>query len=619
MTEIHRRRILVFCCGMACSASMALAQGRWTWVSPLPQGNELKKAIFAAGQYVAVGDLGAIVTSVDGSNWTTQDSGTTDELWDVTWGDGQYVAVGEAIVTSPDARHWTVRKSGFRYPLHGVAYGNGRFVAVGALQLWSRDGRSWTVEKRRPRSFLDGVAFGKGRFVAVGSFGGIETSVDGRRWTARRGTKKSLWGIAYGDGRFVAVSPEYSAGSRGAILTSRDGIRWTLQKAGTRRSAIDAVGVAYGGGRFVAVGLEGEILASAHGQVWHAVAAPEAAKSLASLRRGGPLDGISYCDRQFVAVGWAGAIFTSPDGSVWTPRTVTKVEAPLDVAFVGDRFVGVGKNGTIEDSADGESWTVQDSKTRADLVGIASGAGHTVAVGIGDDSAVVVTATDGGAWQPQTMKAICPSCSILRAVAFGNGRFVACGDPATILSSPDGSVWTREASDVTDDLSGPHGHTAEHLRSIAYGDGQFVIVGDEGSMLTSPDGKIWTPRITPGAIRRFAAVTWHDGTFVATGSFGTLWISRDGVAWHEAGSFVDDILSGLQGLTYGDGQFVGVGFGTIRTSTDGVTWLERRAIPAADLNRIAYGNGRFVAVGNGNVLVSRAETASDSAAPPPPP
>ncbi len=616
---------------MACSASMALAQDHWSWVSPLPQGNELKKAIFAAGQYVAVGDLGTIVTSPDGSNWTAQDSGTRDELWDVAWGHGQYVAVGAAILTSPDARHWTVRRSGLRYSLHGVAYGNGRFVATGDSSLWSRDGRSWTPAKRRPRSYLSGgVVFARGRFVAVGNYGGIETSADGRRWTARRGTKKSLYGIAYGDGRFVAVSAEFSGGTCGAILTSRDGVRWTVQVEGTPRSEIDAVGVAYGGGRFVTVGSDGDILTSAHGKGWHAVAVPDAARSqrplgvepychLANERMRASFQGVAYGHRQFVAVGAAGAIFTSPDGSVWTPRTVTELVAPFDVAFLGDRFVGVGRDGTIEASADGESWTAQDSKTKAALYGIASGEGHTVVIGDGDDGAVLVTSTGGGAWQPLAMQAICPSCRRLRAVAFGNGRFIVGGDRGTILSSPDAAVWTLAAANVFGDLTEPQWHTAEELQGLTYADGQFVAVGDLGSILTSTDGKAWTPRSTPRGMRHFAVVTYGHETFVAAGPYGTLWISRDGVDWREVGSPGGDVLNGLVGMTYGHGQFAGVGFGTIRTSTDGVTWRERSAIPAADLKRIAYGNGRFVAVGNGNVLVSRAETTSDAAATSPPP
>jgi photosystem II stability/assembly factor-like uncharacterized protein len=172
---------------------------------------------------------------------------------------------------------------------------------------------------------------------------------------------------------------------------------------------------------------------------------------------------------------------------------------------------------------------------------------------------------------------------------------------------------------VFGDLTEPQWHTAEELQGVTYGDGQFVAVGDLGSILTSTDGKTWTPRSTPRGMRHFAAVTYGDGTFVAAGPFGTLWISRDGIDWRQVGSPGGDILNGLQGLTYGHGQFAGVGFGTVLASIDGVTWIERSAIPAAHLQRIAYGNGRFVAVGHGNVLVASADAASDAAGTSPPP
>jgi hypothetical protein len=56
--------------------------------------------------------------------------------------------------------------------------------------------------------------------------------------------------------------------------------------------------------------------------------------------------------------------------------------------------------------------------------------------------------------------------------------------------------------------------------------------------------------------------------------------------------------NGLLGATYGNGQFVAVGFfGTVLTSPDAVTWTSR--LPEGDgiLEDVAYGNGRFVAVG----------------------
>ena len=62
----------------------------------------------------------------------------------------------------------------------------------------------------------------------------------------------------------------------------------------------------------------------------------------------------------------------------------------------------------------------------------------------------------------------------------------------------------------------------------------------------------------------------------------------------------------LNGIAYGNGQFVAVGVaGTIVTSADGVNWLLRQSGTQIVLNAIAYGNGHFVAVGDhGTILQS---------------
>src|SRR2546422_6211696 len=56
--------------------------------------------------------------------------------------------------------------------------------------------------------------------------------------------------------------------------------------------------------------------------------------------------------------------------------------------------------------------------------------------------------------------------------------------------------------------------------------------------------------------------------------------------------------NGLLGATYGNGQFVAIGYsGTVLTSLDAVTWTSRLTERDGHLEDVAYGNGRFVAVG----------------------
>jgi hypothetical protein len=65
--------------------------------------------------------------------WTQRASVADNGLYGVTYGNGLFVAVGDVgtILTSPNGVRSTEQASGTSNSLYGVTYGNGRFVAVG--------------------------------------------------------------------------------------------------------------------------------------------------------------------------------------------------------------------------------------------------------------------------------------------------------------------------------------------------------------------------------------------------------------------------------------------------------------------------------------------------------
>jgi hypothetical protein len=75
-------------------------------------------------------------------SWDSKNSGTTQWLYGVTFGNNTFVAVGDGgkILTSPDRTSWTAQTSGTTKDLSGVAYGNGLFVTVG------NDGKIFTSD-----------------------------------------------------------------------------------------------------------------------------------------------------------------------------------------------------------------------------------------------------------------------------------------------------------------------------------------------------------------------------------------------------------------------------------------------------------------------------------------
>jgi len=273
--------------------------------------NNYSSVAYGGGQFVVAGHdtngIGVIVTSADGASWTPANFETTRAVNDVTYGKGQFVAVGDngTILRSSDGTNWTKSVSETTNLLTSVAYGNDQFIATGftSSALTSTDGTNWisirmalfpptTIRYAADEfillsitsiltstnggnwtyrfhanpgtSYLD-VAFGNGRFVAVGSgadvggSGNIATSPDAITWSPLdTGSDNVLYSVAFGGGRFVSVGG-FNGGTGGLIFSATDGVNWIPHPPGTRGWLAD---IAYGNGRFVAVGSFGAILTS---------------------------------------------------------------------------------------------------------------------------------------------------------------------------------------------------------------------------------------------------------------------------------------------------------------------------------------------------------------------
>lgn len=156
---------------------------RWHWRNPFPQGAPLQGIAYGDNQFVAVGEVGTILTSPHGSVWTSRVAGTPRTLNGITYGNNQFVAVGETgtILNSPDGSTWTNRASGTTNSLSEVAYGNHEFVALGlnsttgySTILGSSDGITWT---RHPTTNdLNDITYGDNQFILVGEAGTILAS-----------------------------------------------------------------------------------------------------------------------------------------------------------------------------------------------------------------------------------------------------------------------------------------------------------------------------------------------------------------------------------------------------------------------------------------------------------
>jgi len=127
-------------------ASVVSSDG-WEWQNPLPQGNVLYDVWGAAADDVyAVGKDGTIL-HYNGTNWSTQASGTTGDLNGI-WGDAadDIYAVGNGgKILHYDGTNWTSKGSGTSNDLYSIWGVDGDDVfAVGASGAVTHyDGDAW--------------------------------------------------------------------------------------------------------------------------------------------------------------------------------------------------------------------------------------------------------------------------------------------------------------------------------------------------------------------------------------------------------------------------------------------------------------------------------------------
>ncbi len=212
------------------------------------------------------------------------------------------------------------------------------------------------------------------------------------------------------------------------------------------------------------------------------------------------------------------------------------------------------------------------------LRGVTYGINNFVAVGW---SGTILSSPDGIIWTNRSLE----TQYELEGVTYSINTFVAVGKNGIILTSSDGITWTSQSSGTTNNLFG-----------VICGGDTFVVVGENGTILSSPDGINWTSRSSETS-NNLRGVTYGNKVFVVVG-WESLLTSPDGEIWTSRTLNTGKMLFGLEGVTYGNGTFITVGWnGMILSSIDGLTWIDR-SLETSNLAGVTYGNNTFVAVGN---------------------
>ncbi|MBI1177521.1 hypothetical protein GC207_08790 [bacterium] len=224
-TARHNMNFSAFCFGGGLLLGVGQSSAEWspdgnTWTNAYIGEINCLSVAFGLGQYVVVGDGGAIYSSSNLSTWTAQNA-TVCPIAALASGNGISVGISGncgKIYSSEDGIHY-VQRRGCDGTLTGLDFGNGLFVTAGSVGiLVSSDGTNWTSVPYPPIGELPSLRFEQGVWVAA--YNGIISSEDGTNWLLRVANPGYLTGLTYGNNRWVGF------GWNGAIWSSPDGTNW---------------------------------------------------------------------------------------------------------------------------------------------------------------------------------------------------------------------------------------------------------------------------------------------------------------------------------------------------------------------------------------------------------
>jgi len=313
-------------------------------------------------------------------------------------------AVSRAAIQPVKSGVWTeVSNTGFgRSPIWNISYGNGLFLAA--------------CENGRIGFSDDGIIWD----VIQGGFGPKFSQF---------GTDNTVRGIAHGDNRYFAVG--YSA----RMANSTNGKTWDNgwdENYFGGRGGSSILAITYGAGRFLAAGADGKMICIWDGDWWDTVNCNFDGKNVLSLCYGNPNNTAT-----FVAGGTDGKMTaTINNENNWYPVNDSYFinnEEVNGIAYGNGLFVAGGSSGKIIWSNNGWDWNeaankvfINDESQYVGIKSVAFGLGMFIAVGHNGNMAV---SKNGNNWT--SMETVFANNEQIRAVAYGNGRFVAAGDPYT--------------------------------------------------------------------------------------------------------------------------------------------------------------------------------------------
>ncbi len=573
--QIKNRHVYCFVIIITLLFTHSQSQYNWEWSNPLPTGNSIASVVWTGDKIVAAGYAGTIMTSVDGKEWTIQESGTRENIYDVEWAGNRLIAVGEngIILLSEDGENWNAEYNGVTsVALTDVAWTGERYVAVGTngTIITSPDGKNWVKRNSNFTGNIWGICWTGENLLTCGDSGAYLYSVNGENWERKQGGYSGLrYEIIWADTMYVAVG-WHILHNTGSISISTDGDKWNGAIGGVPGNH-QIKAIAWSGTKFIAAGKD-SLLISTDGQNWTSLG------SVSDLY----INCAAYADTQFVLGGFSGATLTSSDGETWAKHySGFRDRSFRSIIYTGSKFVAIGMFGEGAVSNDGTNWEKFDTEYRTHFYSITwTGEKYFAVGGVGEGD--IIASSDCKDWEsvyPTYYKRDCRSDTVYKErdgdypdfrqynsrsgeiydITWTGTQLMAVRNSGKVLKSTDGENWEN------------HSITNGGLYGIVWTGSQFVAVGHPGVIFTSPDGEVWTEQES-GTEELLASVAWSGTKLVSVGYNSTILSSTDGKIWqHES----PPIGCKLQRVRWIGDRFITVGAnGAVFISFDGKNWKE---------------------------------------------
>jgi len=381
---------------------------------------------------------------------------------------------------------------------------------------------------------------------------------------------------------FTATDAAGNSGTASTNITVKQGVAgpsYNLAVSNPQPTVQNLSKITYNGTTFVAVG-DSTILSSMDGKNW----LERYTLAISTYDR---VIGVTWGNGMFIVMTSRGLTYTSTDGITWVQGT--QAAASSGLTFGNGKFVTVGQN--VQTSPDGVTWTNQVSSTPKFLSAVAWTGTQFVAVASAtrvDPYGAIITSLDAITWTASTQAISNVSFSSIA----GNGNtIVAVGTSSIDLRSS--AVWTSIDGGATwTDVS--KSGLGLSVFDVTWAGTQFVAVGNSDSTTATP-GSIW-------------------GENIMTSVNGITWVKRNSLP----AGFVVGLgknLSGISSNAMGT-LMVAVGqYGTILTSSDGITWNNQKKDiypKGGSFQSVLWSNTQYVAVGDPSTSGSPAMTATSA-------